>query len=110
MAEDPRAEYLQVITLAASKEDAQRIAAAVIERRQAACAQVSGPIVSTYRWQGSVETAEEWQCTIKTRAARYADVETTIRELHTYETPEIIATVIERGSDAYLKWIDEQTS
>ena len=102
------ADYLQIVTVTATQADAQRIAAAVIERRQAACAQVCGPIESTYRWQGQIETAQEWQCAIKTRGEMYAAVEKTIRELHAYETPEIIATRIEAGSAAYLKWIDEQ--
>ncbi|HEY2838908.1 MAG TPA: divalent-cation tolerance protein CutA [Pirellulales bacterium] len=104
------AEYLQIVTTTASQEDARGIAAALIERRQAACAQVIGPIESTYRWQGKIETAQEWQCVIKTRGALYPVVEATIRELHAYEAPEIIATAVEAGSEAYLLWIDEQVS
>ena len=62
---------------------------------------------STYRWQGEVEQAREWLCQIKTEASRYAELEAAIRELHSYEEPEIIATPIVAGSEGYLKWIED---
>ena len=98
--------YIQVITTTQTKDDAQRIAAALVERRLAACAQVAGPITSTYHWQGEVQTATEWQCVAKTRGELYASVEAAIRELHPYQVPEIVATPITSGSQAYLDWID----
>lgn len=67
--------------------------------------QVVGPIESRYRWQGEVETATEWQCLAKTEASLYPRVETAIRELHSYEEPEIVATPIVTGSRGYLAWI-----
>ncbi|MBI2823307.1 MAG: divalent-cation tolerance protein CutA [Planctomycetia bacterium] len=100
--------YIQVITTAETKEDAQRIAAALVERRLAACVQVAGPITSTFRWEGKVQTATEWQCIAKTRGDLYARVETAIRELHPYQVPEIVATPIASGSQAYLDWIDAE--
>ena len=68
-----KTEYLQVPTTAGSEEEAERIGAALVERRLAACVQVVGPIASRYRWQGEVETAREWICVAKTEAARYTD-------------------------------------
>ena len=100
-------EYLQVLTTAGSKEEAGAIAAALIERRLAACIQISGPIASIYRWRGEIENAEEWQCLVKTAASRWDAVEAAIRELHSYEEPEIVATPIVAGSAGYLRWIDE---
>lgn len=100
--------FLQISTTAATREDAERIAAALVERRHAACVQVVGPATSVYRWQGAVERCEEWLCLIKTTAAAYGAVEAAIRELHPYECPEMIATPIERGSAPYLAWIEEQ--
>ncbi len=82
----------------------------LVERCLAACVQVVGPITSTYRWEGRVETAEEWQCVIKTGRALWDGVEQAIRELHPYQVPEIIALPIECGSRAYLEWIDAQTA
>jgi periplasmic divalent cation tolerance protein len=98
-------EYVQVQTAAGSEEEAERISAALLERRLAACVQVAGPVASRYRWQGEVETAREWICLAKTEAGRYAEVEAAIRELHSYEEPEIVATPIVAGSAGYLAWI-----
>ena len=99
-------EHLQVTTTIDSEAAAEAISAALVERRLAACAQVVGPISSTYRWQAEVERAREWICVAKTTAARYPEVEAAIRELHSYEEPEILATAIAAGSSGYLDWID----
>ncbi len=104
------AEYLQVLTTTGSKEEAERISTALVERRLAACVQVLGPIASRYRWQGEVETAREWMCVVKTEASRYPQVEAAIRELHSYDEPEIVATPIVAGSVGYLDWIGDSLS
>jgi periplasmic divalent cation tolerance protein len=104
------AEYLQVLTTAGSEKEADRISAALVERGLAACVQVLGPIASRYRWQGKVETAGEWMCVAKTEASRYAAVEAAIREIHSYDEPEIVATPIVAGSKGYLDWIGESLS
>jgi periplasmic divalent cation tolerance protein len=101
------AEYLQVVTTVGSEQEAAAIADDLVARRLAACVQVLGPIASTYRWQGAVERAREWQCLAKTEAARYAEVEAAIRALHSYDEPEILATPIVAGSAGYLAWIGE---
>jgi periplasmic divalent cation tolerance protein len=100
-------DYVQVLTTAGSEEEAERIASLLVERQLAACVQVVGPIVSCYRWQGKVETEREWQCLAKTTAAAYEAVEAAIREVHSYDEPEIIATPILAGSAGYLAWIDD---
>ncbi len=102
-------EYLQVLTTAGSEEEAERISAALVERRLAACVQVVGPISSRYRWQGEIEQAEEWLCLAKTEASRYPELEAAIRELHSYAEPEIVATPIVAASPGYLAWLDEST-
>jgi periplasmic divalent cation tolerance protein len=99
------AEYLQVSTTAGSEQEAERISKALVERRLAACAQVTGPVSSRYRWQGGVEHEREWLCLIKTEARRFDAVEAAIRELHSYEQPEILATPIVAGSPGYLEWL-----
>jgi len=101
------ADYVQVLTAAGSEEEAERISAALVEARLAACVQVVGPVASRYRWEGAVETAEEWQCLAKTIAALYPRVEAAIREIHSYDEPEIVATPIVAGSAGYLAWIGE---
>jgi len=106
----PSPDYWQIQTTAASREEAERLAQELIARRQAACVQIGGPIRSVYRWAGTVESSEEWTMTIKTTAARYADVAATIKELHTYQTPELIALPILAGSADYLAWLQTETN
>lgn len=101
------AEFLQVMTTAGSEEEAERISSVLIDRRLAACVQVAGPIASRYRWRGEIEEDREWQCLAKTEAARYPDVEAAIREVHSYDEPEIVATPIVAGSRGYLDWVSE---
>lgn len=101
---------IQVETTTANKADADRIARTLVERHLAACVQVSGPISSCYRWQGTIENASEWLCTIKTTDSSYKLVEALIRELHTYDEPEIIAVPIIAGSPGYLQWLLNQVN
>lgn len=104
------AKYVQVLTTAGSEEAAERIAAALLERRLAACVQVLGPIVSHYRWQGKLEREREWQCLAKTEARLYEEVEAAIRAVHSYEEPEILAIPVLAGSAGYLGWVSENVS
>lgn len=94
-----------VLTAAGSREEAEKIAHALVERRLAACANIVGPIHSVYRWQGKVENAAEHLLIIKTTATLFDAVAKTIRELHSYELPECIQLPIENGSEEYLEWI-----
>jgi periplasmic divalent cation tolerance protein len=100
----------QVTTTIDSRAGAEALAASAVEARLAACAQVSGPITSTYRWQGAVETAEEWIVTFKTAAAAYPALEEHVRGRHPYEVPEILCTSIVDGSRAYLDWLHAETA
>jgi periplasmic divalent cation tolerance protein len=104
------AEFLQITTTTGTRQDAQQIAEALVSRRLAGCVQVNGPIQSTYRWQGNVETAEEWMCTAKTGRDQLPAIEKLLGELHKYEVPELIATPIICGSEKYLAWLAEQLS
>lgn len=101
-------EFLQLSTTTSKRQDAEQIAAELVSRRLAGCVQVSGPIVSTYRWQGKTETSEEWMCTIKTSRERLAAIQSVMAEIHPYDVPELIATPIVAGSDKYLAWLKEQ--
>ncbi len=101
---------VQVSTTLPEEEEARRIAGLLVEERLAACAQVSGPVSSTYRWRGEVERAAEWYCHIKTTASRLPALQARIRDLHPYEVPEIIAVPILQGDPDYLRWIAESVS
>lgn len=104
------ADYIQVVTTTEHKEDALAIARRLVEERLAACVQIVGPITSTYRWQGKIETADEWQCWAKSRGELYEKIEAAIRRLHPYDVPEIIALPVVAGSSSYLKWLDEEVT
>jgi len=95
-----------VLTTTATREDAGKIARALVERRLAACVNLV-PIESVYRWKDAVESAEEWLLVIKTTAAAYDHVHAAIKELHTYDLPECVLLPIENGSEDYLAWIGE---
>ena len=95
-----------VLTTTATREDAGKIARALVERRLAACVNVVA-IESVYRWKDAVESAEEWLLVIKTTAAAFAQVHAAIKELHIYELPECVVLPIENGSEEYLAWIGE---
>ena len=101
--------YIQVSTTVEKKEDADRIAKTLVETRMAACVQVIGPIRSTYWWKGRVEEEGEWLCVMKTREELYADLEASLRAVHPYEVPEIVAVPVVKGSERYLHWIEEET-
>jgi len=101
-------EYIQVFTTVGKKEDAEKIARALVEKRLAGCVQIIGPIVSTYWWKNNIETAEEWLCFIKSKKNLYNELEKAIKEIHPYETPEIIAVPIISGSKDYLEWLGNE--
>jgi periplasmic divalent cation tolerance protein len=94
-----------VLTTTGSQEEAAKIAQALVERQLAACVQITGPITSVYRWQEKIENSLEWLCVIKSSRANYAALEAAIRELHSYEVPEIIALPVQSGSADYLSWL-----
>lgn len=101
------AHYIQVVTTTETKAEAQTIASATVEERLAACAQIIGPITSTYWWQGKIETAEDWLCVLKSKETLYEELERAIQKLHPYKEPEILAISIAKGKKTYLDWLDE---
>ncbi len=98
-------DYVQVITTTDSEDEAHRIAGRLVEERLAGCVQILGPMVSVYRWEGAVESAQEWLCLVKTSRALYVEVEALIRSLHSYDVPEIVVLEVAGGSADYLGWL-----
>ena len=97
-----------VLTTTGSREEAQRLARALIDAREAACVNIMGPIESVYRWKGEVETASEWLLIIKTTTQALAKVQGKIRLLSSYDLPECIEISVEGGTAEYLAWIGEE--
>ena len=100
-------EAVVVLCACESEAEALGIGRALVEERLAACANVLGRVQSIYRWQGKIEAAEEHMLLIKTTEARFRNLRDRISELHSYETPEIIAIPISDGAENYLAWIRE---
>jgi len=82
----------------------------LVTQKFAACVQRVGPIQSTYMWEGAVNTGEEWLLLIKTKWSAYDDVASFIQTTHPYEVPEILAVPVVRGSQPYLKWMEQGIS
>jgi periplasmic divalent cation tolerance protein len=101
---------LIVFVTAPNNNEAVRIADSLVSGGLAACVNIVGGIESIFRWEGQVTRDRETLLIIKTIDERYAELERRVKEFHTYTTPEVIACKIERGSDAYLKWLRESTA
>jgi periplasmic divalent cation tolerance protein len=96
---------LLVHTTCASREQAQRLAAALVERRLAACASIGAAVLSTYPWDGVIQHEEEIPVTFKTTRGAFAELERTMAELHPYEEPEILAVPVAAASPGYSAWL-----
>ncbi len=99
--------YGIVLVTAGSRQEADTIAEALIQAKLAACVTLL-PVFSIYTWQGTIHRDEEWQLLIKSERSRFDELEVKIRELHSYDVPEIIALPIVAGSQPYLRWISNQ--
>jgi periplasmic divalent cation tolerance protein len=102
-------EFIQITTTTDNHLLALQIAEQLVEKKLAACVQISAPITSVYEWKGKVEQTREWACVIKTRTELYPQVEEEIKTIHSYEVPEIIAVPVAAGSKAYLDWMADVT-
>ena len=103
-------EFIQVSTTVNSKEGADKIARKLLDERLASCVQVLGPIHSNYWWKGRIDRIREWICLIKARANDYSRIEASIRGMHPYDVPEILALPVLRGDIDYLNWIRTETA
>ena len=97
-----------VLVTCGSAKEARRVARALVKARLAACANVvDTPVRSIYRWKGRVESAKEYLLIIKTSRQLFAALQARVKQLHSYDVPEIIAVPIAAGSVNYLRWLDE---
>ena len=99
--------YTLILSTASSKEEAQEIARALVERRLVACVNIVGPIDSIYRWKGEVESSQEYLLMMKSDDDHFERVRDAVKTLHSYEVPEVVQVPIENGLPAYLEWISD---
>lgn len=98
---------VELRTTFSCRDRAAACARHLIDKRLAACVQIEGSVTSIYRWQGVMETAEEFRCTCKTSVARAAACSAAILGMHDYATPELLA-VVAQASPAYAAWVQAE--
>jgi periplasmic divalent cation tolerance protein len=98
-----------ILVTAGSEPEAETIAKTLVEERLVACVNIVSSIRSIYRWEGKIADDREWLLIMKTPASHFAAVESRVKALHSYQMPEVIAVPIQAGSEAYLRWIREET-
>src|SRR3954454_22319007 len=94
-----------VVTTVGNEEQAYTIAREIVARRQAACVNILPGVRSIYRWKGKICKDGELMLVVKTLAEEFDSVSATIRELHSYELPEILSFQMNRGEANFLEWI-----
>jgi periplasmic divalent cation tolerance protein len=104
--EQNSARYGVVLVTTASQAEGEAIAKTLLTEKLAACVNIT-PVHSFYTWQGKQQSDREWQLIIKTNLNLFSQLAAKIKELHSYEVPEIIALPIIAGTESYLSWLDE---
>ena len=99
-------DYTLIMVTASSREEAEKIATTLLKRKLIACANILGPVSSRFWWQGKIDSAEEYMIFMKTKRELFDQVADNVKQLHSYEVPEIIALPIVEGAKPYLEWIN----
>ncbi|NLL89555.1 MAG: divalent-cation tolerance protein CutA [Dehalococcoidales bacterium] len=102
-------EYMVVLITAKDGEEAGFISKVLLEQKKAACINIIEGINSIYRWNGNIESASENLLIVKTRTALLDEIIRIVKEIHSYDVPEIIALPITGGSFDYLAWVGKET-
>ena len=102
-------EYLLVMCTFPSADEARQIGTQLLELQVAACVNLIPQVESIFRWKGEIQSESEALALIKTTVNNYQEIEARLQELHPYDTPEVIAVPVDRGSTAYLNWVSEVT-
>jgi len=91
-----------------SSDEAHKIAEALIKQRKAACVNIVPRVKSFFWWQDKIDTAQESLLIVKTKASLLNEIIVLVKEIHSYDVPEIIALPIAGGNQDYLSWIDKE--
>lgn len=110
MVTSERTGVVVVTTSVGDEPAAAALASMVVGARIAACAQVAGPVLSTYRWKGEVEHSDEWVVTMKTSTVAVEELCARVRDTHRYEVPELVVVEVVGGDADYLAWVIDSTS
>jgi periplasmic divalent cation tolerance protein len=100
--------YIIVFVTVSNSQEAEKIADVLLNERKAACVNMVSSVKSKFWWEGKIDSAEESMLIVKTRMSLFNEVVSRIKEVHSYEVPEIIAVPIIAGNDDYLRWISDE--
>ena len=104
-------EYQNLVVLVTvdSEKTARKVTSALLKARKAACVNIIPKVESHYRWQGKIETADEFLLVVKTRAELLDDLVALVKKNHPYTVPEMVALPIIGGNEDYLRWVEGET-
>lgn len=100
--------YIVLLITAGSIEEAQQISRALLEQKKVACVNIVPQISSLFWWQGKIDSESEVLLLAKTKASKLPEILDLVREIHSYDVPEVIALPILDGNREYLEWIDKE--
>ncbi|MEJ5172525.1 MAG: divalent-cation tolerance protein CutA [Hydrogenothermaceae bacterium] len=100
-------EYIVVFITVPTKEDGFRIADTIVEKKVGACVNVAPLEQSVFFWKGNIEKEKEYLLIVKSKLEKFEELKNTVKSIHPYTVPEIIAIPIVAGNSEYLSWIDE---
>ena len=98
-------DFIIVLVTTKDKVEAEKISQTLLSEKLIACANIISPVASCFWWQGKVDRTDECLIIMKTRKSLFGEVQLRVKELHSYDAPEVLALPIVDGSEAYLSWM-----
>ena len=99
--------YIVVVVTTSTKREATKIIQSLLKERLIACANIIGPISSLFWWEDKIDEATEFLILMKSHSKLFDKLSKKVKEIHSYEVPEILALPILKGSSSYLNWLEE---
>jgi periplasmic divalent cation tolerance protein len=100
--------YIVLLITTATAEEAQRISRVLLEQKKVACVNILPRINSLFWWQGKLDSAKESLLIVKTKASQLSEIVPLVKEIHSYDIPELIALPIIGGNQDYLEWMEKE--
>jgi len=97
--------HIIVLMTAATREEAEKITRNLLKQKWIACANIVGPVSSLFWWKEKINQENEFLVLMKTRSNLFEKLVATIKQMHSYEVPEIIAVPITKGEQSYINWL-----